>query len=265
MTQDSSITETDSLVQLGTGPLLAVAHGAGGGVAANFTDLSGILSRSLVGIDYPGSGSRPSTGQELQLDDLADELVDSLVAAGHDRFPILGLSLGCSVAVRAAVRHPQHVTGLVLTVGFAHQDAQIASFSLAYSRLVRAQRWADLAELLILSSGPRALAGLSPTDRDDLAQELATGQAAAGAGLAPQMDLAHSVDIRDSLPQITVPTLVVVADQDRIVLPSSTAALGAGIPGAQTITLTGAGHIFDAKATAEWAQSITTFVEDHHL
>ena len=40
-------------------------------------------------------------------------------AAGLDRFPLLGISQGCAVAIGYAVRHPERVTRMVLHGGYA--------------------------------------------------------------------------------------------------------------------------------------------------
>ena len=40
-------------------------------------------------------------------------------AAGLERFPLLGISQGCSVSIAYAVRHPERVTHLILYGGYA--------------------------------------------------------------------------------------------------------------------------------------------------
>src|SRR5690349_21713166 len=102
----------------GSGPAVVLAHGAGGGIEANFGSLIPLLAErhTVIGSDYPADDT------VLTLDGLADALVEEAVAAGADRFPIIGFSLGTAVAVRAAVRHPDRITGLVLAAGLARAD-----------------------------------------------------------------------------------------------------------------------------------------------
>ncbi|MEV0028437.1 alpha/beta hydrolase [Nocardia sp. NPDC050793] len=66
--------------------------------------------------DYPGDDTR------LDLDALADALVAAAVDAHVEAFTVIGFSLGTAVAVRAAVRHPGRVRGLLLAAGFAKPD-----------------------------------------------------------------------------------------------------------------------------------------------
>ncbi|WP_371661800.1 alpha/beta fold hydrolase [Streptomyces sp. NBC_00280] len=109
---------------VGTGPGLLLAHGATGSVEGNFAPVLSALAaaHTVVAPDYPGSGETPVADAPLDLDELVDSVVDSAVRRGVERFAVLGFSLGTVVAVRAAVRHPERVTALVLTAGFARPD-----------------------------------------------------------------------------------------------------------------------------------------------
>jgi pimeloyl-ACP methyl ester carboxylesterase len=109
---------------VGTGPGLLLAHGATGSVEGNFAPVLPALAaaHTVVAPDYPGSGETPVAERPLDLDELVDSVVDSAVRRGVGRFAVLGFSLGTAVAVRAAVRHPERVTALVLTAGFARPD-----------------------------------------------------------------------------------------------------------------------------------------------
>ena len=111
----------------GSGPALLLAHGATGSIEDNFAPVLPALAatHTVIAPDYPGSGRTPVAAAPLDLDALADSVVDSAVRRGAGRFAVLGFSLGTLVAVRAAVRHPERVTALVLTAGFARPDDHI--------------------------------------------------------------------------------------------------------------------------------------------
>lgn len=249
----------------GVGPPLVLAHGAAGSVMASFAQLAPLLleTRTVHGWDYPGSGRTPPAEGPLRLEDLADSLVASAKEGGHERFPILGYSMGCAVAICAAVQHPRTVTGLVLAAGFAGADAQSATFSKLYASLARDGRVEDLGRLLTLVSSPEMLAELA--DPEPLVAGLAREHRRSAGRLAPQMDLAVSLDVRELLGRIAVPTLVVVAGQDRVVLPSTTRALAAGIPGAQLAEWSESGHVPGPTGTAPRAELILDFLARHGL
>lgn len=97
---------------------LLLAHGSGGGIESHFGPIRAALTgsgRRVVGFDLPGTGDAPRATAPLDLDALADGLVAEADAAGVGRFAVAGYSLGTTIAVRAATRHPERVTGLVLT------------------------------------------------------------------------------------------------------------------------------------------------------
>lgn len=256
-----------SLHSFGSGPVLALAHGAGGGIETNFAELATQLpGRTLSGLDYPGSGSRPVADRPLELAALADELVDAQVRAGRERFPILGLSLGTTVAVTAAARHPERVSGLMLTVGMATIDAQGANFATLFARLARAELWEELARVMLVSVGsPDSLASLDRAEADRAIAATVEDLRAGGAALVPQMELVRTVDVRREAATIGVPTLVIGAGQDRTVLPRSTRRLAELVPGAEYAELAEAGHIFTPAETPTWAGHLTEFLAKHGL
>lgn len=262
MTRAADIDRPD-VIASGAGRPLVLAHGAGGAVDLNFGDVIAALSarRRLVGVNYPGSGSTPRQSRPLELEALADGLVAAAVADGHDRFPILGLSLGCAVAVTAAQRHPDRVSGLFLTVGFARADAQIRLVVDVWRHLAATDP-TTLARLLVALSSPHVLSTLDPA-----ATERAVADTAASLpdGGPDQALLAATLDITTEAAAVSVPTTVVVAGQDRIVLPTTTRALARTIPGASVLEYPDAGHIFTPSEASTWIDDIGDFLDTHGL
>jgi pimeloyl-ACP methyl ester carboxylesterase len=238
---------------------VALAHGAGGGIAANFggvTDALGDRWRFL-GPNYPGSGTTPVASAPLTFEHLADTVVAAGVVAGATRFPVIGLSLGAAVAVTAAVRHPEHVSALVTTVGLAHTDAQSLAFARAWSAFEAHGDAVGLAHLMLLTCGTtESLAALGAEGVDSLVAEMVRTR---GSGTDAHADLVGRVDVRDLLPAIDVPTLVVVAGADRIVLPTTARRFG-DIAGAEIVEYPGAGHIFTDTEVDRWAADIGGFL-----
>lgn len=260
MPNDSPLS-TLTVTRVGSGPALLLAHGAGGGVALNFGQLMDEMAgeRTLIGVDYPGSGASPLAASSYRVDDLADAIVDAGRAAGFDRFPILGLSLGSAVAITAALRHPETVSALVLTVGFAHADPQLRLVVDVWRYLAAHDR-AILARFLTGVSSPSAF------DEDgNLDEIVANVHASIPAGSPQQAALAAEIDLRDRLAEIAIPTLVVAAGADRIVRPSSTRALAAGIPGSVLMEYPHAGHIFTPDEGRTWISDIRKFLLAHKL
>lgn len=263
MTPPRLVADPD-IIRAGTGSPLVLAHGAGGSVGANFGQVIETLSatRTLVGLNYPGSGGTPEDPGALGLAVLADSLVSAAVDAGFDTFPILGLSLGTAVAVTAAARHPDRVTGLLLTVGFARSDQQLRLVVDTWAALARSGDHAALAGYLVSLSSPTVLGGL---DRQAADAAVAMTLEHYPVGGADQARLAATVDTLAACGAVGVPTVVFACGQDRIVLPQTTRELAAAVPGATLIEYADAGHIFTPEEASIWIDDIRDFLRAHRL
>ncbi|MDQ0376977.1 alpha/beta fold hydrolase [Amycolatopsis thermophila] len=251
------MTEHFAHVVRGSGPGLLLAHGAGGGIEANYGPILDDLARThtVVGPDYPGSGATPRSDRPLDLDSLADSLVATAVSAGVDRFTILGYSLGTAVAVRAATRHPERVTGLVLTAGFAHPTNQMRLAVDVWRALLDQENQELLAKYLTFAAtGGRFLNSLSPADLD-----AAVGGLVVPPGTPDQVDLVAAVDTRAELARIAVPALVIGTRQDVLVPAEVQRALADGIPGAEYVEIE-SGHLMQIEARDDWLAHIQKFL-----
>jgi pimeloyl-ACP methyl ester carboxylesterase len=228
----------------GRGRPVGLAHGASGDVDANFSPLLETLGErwSFVGSRYPGTGGSgpvhdlPSV---LRPEVLADRLVEALDAEGHQRVPVAGVSFGCSVAIEAALRHPDQMLGTWEGLAGGPPE-RLGAF------------------LLSQLGSPDGLA------RHDRAGTFAADALDAGRGVNPA-GLAHlraaaQVDLQDRLGQLRVPTLVVVAGADRVVLPAASSRVVAGIPGAELVEYPAAGHVFTPEEGVVWARDVEAFL-----
>ncbi|WP_278263508.1 alpha/beta hydrolase [Nocardia sp. AG03] len=242
----------------GSGPGIVLAHGAGGGIEANFGPVIPALARThtVVGSDYPADDT------PLTLDALADALVAAAVEAGVHTFTLVGFSLGTAVAVRAAARHPERVTGLILTAGFAAPDNRARLILRGWQDLIDRADHADFARLIMATGfSARHLNALPAELVDTLVDEIG---AAIPGGTRQQADLVARVDTTADLPGITVPTLVVATTADLLIDPANSRALAAGIPDAE-YTEIDAGHVVMLEQPDAWQKLLTDFLDRHHL
>jgi pimeloyl-ACP methyl ester carboxylesterase len=243
----------------GSGPGILLAHGAGGSIAGNFGPILDDLAstHTVVGPDYPGSGDTPRSPEPLVLDELADTLVRTAIDAGVDRFTVLGYSLGTAVAVRIAIRHPERVTGLVLTAGFARPDNRLRLGLQVWRALLDiGDRELTARFATLIATGRSTLDALEPAALDSAVAELA---AFLPPGSPEQVDLGASVDTRAELGRITVPTLVVATTEDGLTSVPLSQELAAGIPGAELVEIA-AGHGIAMEARDEWLAAIRSFL-----
>ncbi|RJL24843.1 alpha/beta fold hydrolase [Bailinhaonella thermotolerans] len=243
----------------GSGPGLLLAHGAGGGVEANFGPILDGLAQdhTVVAIDYPGTGATPRSDRPLELDDLSDQLVAAADAEGLDTFAIAGYSLGGLVAMRTAARHPERVTRLVLTAAYLRPDHRFRLAAEVWRDLYRSGDHATLARTLVpINFSAPALDALSAEELESVIDGAA---ATLPPGSAEHADLASRADVSADAPGITAPTLVISTAYDRLVEPHHHRAVAAALPNAE-LTEIATGHLPFIERPDEWRKLISDFL-----
>lgn len=227
------------------GPALLLSHGYGATSAMFAGNLTALTATHRVvtwdlrghgGSDYPADPATYSGANALaDMAALLDELgIGGAVLGGH--------SLGGYLSLQFTLRFPDRVTGLVLIdtgPGFRN-DAARDDWNRAAHR--RADRLGERG--LAALGGSAELHGSSHRD--------ATGLINAARYTLTQQD-AHVID---GLPQIAVPTLVIVGADDAPFLGAADY-MAAKIPGARKVVIPAAGHapnvsqpeVFDAEVS----------------
>ncbi|MFF3222975.1 alpha/beta fold hydrolase [Nocardia suismassiliense] len=242
----------------GSGPGVVLAHGAGGTIDTNFGALIPALAatHTVVSSDYPDSSV------QLTLDDLADTLVAAAVDGGVEQFTVLGYSLGSTVAVRAAVRHPERVRGLILAAGFAKADNRARLAVQIWQDLLGRGDNATFSRFTLSQAFSAAFLNGLPADQVD--EFVRAGVTTIPGGTRQQASLVETVDTTGDLGRITVPTLVVNATGDLLIDPSNSRFLADTIPGAEYIEIA-AGHVFMAEQPEQWHKIVEDFLARHQL
>lgn len=248
---------------LGSGPGLVLAHGAGSSISNTYGPiLEGLAAgHTVVGVDYPGSGDTPRSTTALQLDDLADQLVAAAVAEGLETFALSGYSLGGPVAIRAAARHPERVTALVLSATMAHPNNQQALILKVWGKLAATGDRRLVSEFLF----PHALSpqAIEAMPAEQLEEVITYAAAEVADGTVEHADLASRIDVRDDLAAVRVPTLVISTTADHIAPPALHHHLAGNIPGAQLAEIP-TGHLPMVERPEEWQNLITDFLAKHN-
>lgn len=204
----------------------------------------------VVRCDFRGQ-LRTAGPAHRELADNVDDVVALLDHLGLERVDVLGTSFGGEVALLLAARHPERVARLVaLTVG-DHATAAMA------------QGARDLAAVVagILAGGERGAfhdalvadvysAAWREANRAQLAERRRQIAAVPDAWFAALDDLLAAIagfDLRPELAAIRCPTLVVVAGDDRVILPEHGWAVAAAVPGAFCLEHPTSGHALVAE------------------
>jgi len=167
-------------------------------------------------------------------------------AVGMERAALVGHSMGCAIAVRVALDHPERVGGLALfaPVGFG----AVAPLGLARrltpaaaERLLPrlARRWLFGAVLRL------AYGSLRTCTARDVDEYWAPSQFPAF--MRAMRALLHAFEWapgrREELARLAVPVFVMLGTRDRLVFNPSVEAMVRAIPGAEYQAVQGAGHV----------------------
>lgn len=235
----------------GEGPELVLVHGTGGDSLTNFSHLVGGFAdrRTVITPDYAGSGGTPLPEGELTL----DLLVDQVAATFDGPADLVGFSLGAVVAAAVAAKHPERIRSLVLIAGWAHgdDDPRLRLGLSFWAKSLESGDFAGTASLLAFS--PAFMRGWG---EEGLAQVLTADPPA---GTARQIALDLKVDIRDRLPLITAPTLVIGNTQDYLVPVEHSRELHRLIPGSRYAELD-SGHVVVLERPVELTELIREFI-----
>lgn len=203
-----------------------------------------------------------STHGPHSVEQYADDVIALLDHLGIPHAVICGLSMGGYVAMAVWRRHPSRVQALVFcdtrgapdsAEGKARRDEQIA--------LVRKQGVGAIREALLTGM----VGSTTRSRRPDVVAALRTmmsRQPAAGVVGALQA-LRDRPDSRPSLATITVPTLVLVGDEDVLTPISEARAIAEALPPAARVRLeiiAGAGHVPCLERPAATTHALSDFV-----
>lgn len=184
----------------------------------------------VVAPDARGHGSTAWDGMEFSIPDLADDVASLVEALDAGPARVISLSMGGCTAIALAIRHPVAVHSLVLADTTADYGP------------AKEQAWGERAQKAI--SVPRAKQLTFQVDRwfspAFLEQRREEVQRVSDIFLATD-SRAHAAachamgayDDRDRLRQITVPTLVIVGEDDYATPPEMAHVLHAGIAGSE--------------------------------
>jgi 2-keto-3-deoxy-L-rhamnonate aldolase RhmA/pimeloyl-ACP methyl ester carboxylesterase len=195
----------------------------------------------------------------IDLDDSVPEMAESLLAAGPPRFALAGHSLGGIVALEVVRRAPERVTRVALLNANARpaSEAQLEAWA-TFEERTNAGEFAALArEFAVANLSPHRRSESELVDRVE-SMALAVGPAAFLRQLAAQRT---RPDLRPTLPQVSVPALVLTGTQDEIAPRDAQEELAAGMRGCEHVMVAAAGHMAPLEAPAAVAEHLLTWLE----
>lgn len=211
---------------------------------------------TVVAPNLPGFGGAPGAGPVLSMGSSAAACLQALDAAGMEHVAVCGLSMGGYVAFELWRMARQRVAGLILANTKSEPDTPEA----AAGRHALAQRLRSEGTDFLVETPPPLL-GAGASDelwtrvRATIARQPAEAIAAAAEGMAERPDSARDLSAVD------VPALVITSDGDTLIPPEITTGIADHIPGADLVTIAGAGHLSNLEAPRAFNEALSRFLD----
>ena len=233
----------------GSGPAILLSHGYSATLEMWRGQIAPLTRQhQLILWDMRGHGQSdsPEAASAYSEEETVADMAALLDAAGADRAIVGGLSLGGYMSLAFYRAHPQRVRTLLLFdtgPGFKNDEARAA--------------WNQRALETAGSFETEGLAALRSRTREMAASthRSAAGLARAARGMLAQRDAQVIV----SLPQIKVPTLILVGADDAHFLASADY-MAAKISGARKIVIPNAGHAANLDQPELFNEAVTQFL-----
>jgi pimeloyl-ACP methyl ester carboxylesterase len=229
-------------------PVLLI-HGAGENHLIWPIGLRRLPGTIVYAIDLPGHGK--STGRGCStIEEYAHWIVSFMGAARLDRVILIGHSMGGAIAQVCGLKYPDRVRGLILIatsakLRVAPQLLQLAGSDFSASvDLVSQWGWGPLVPDEIRQLGKQQLLQIRPET------------------LLDDYRACDAFDVRDHLPEISAPALIIAGEADQMTPLKHAMFLAEQLPHARLVAVPQAGHMVMLEAAEIVTRAVTEFVSE---
>jgi 3-oxoadipate enol-lactonase len=209
----------------------------------------------VVTFDHRGHGQSPVPPAPYAMSELGADVVTLMDHLGIARASYVGLSIGGMAGIWLGANAPGRLERLVLMCTSAYAPP--------------ASRWADRAAAVREAGTTEVIAdavvkgwftpGWSAGHPDAVAVHRAMIVATDPEGYSGCCEAIATMDLRDALPRVAVPTLVISAAEDLALPPEHQRLIAEAIPGARLELIADAAHI----ASAQQPETVNRLIEEH--
>ena len=216
-----------------------------------------VVAPDLLGF---GGSDAPESMYRYTMLGYADLVAGLLDRLGLDRVVLGGLSMGGYVAFAFLRQYAERVSGLILADTRAGADtAQV--FERRTDQQDQVARVGTTALIETLLAG--LLCDHTKADRLDLVEHVRRLMANPAAGFIGALEaMKHRPDATEELGAISVPTLVIVGEEDALSPPDVARDMQERIKGSRLAVLPRAGHLSNLEAAEEFNAAVDEFLEE---
>lgn len=246
--------------RVGDGPPLVLVHCAAHDSRTWQPQLAGLAEDfTVVAWDEPGSGRSSDVPADIGLADYADCLATLIDAVDLGPAHVAGLSWGGTVVQELYRRHPELVASMILADTYAGWKGSLPEDEVRARVSGMRQMLADPVELFDPTL-PGLFAGEPPAVFVPLLREMAT--AVRRETMRAQLSLMAGTDLRDLLPRIAVPTLLIWGELDARSPMSVAHEFERAIPDATLTVIPDCGHLSNLERPEAFNRAVRQFCRD---
>lgn len=245
----------------GEGPPLVLVHGAAEDARTWGPQLAALSDElTVVAWDEPGAGRSADLPADFGLPDFADCLAALIDALALGPAHVAGLSWGGTVVLELYRRHPELVRTLILVDTYAGWKGSLPAEEVR-SRVDGARQMLAVKGEEFDPTLPGLFAAVPRPEVAALLEEVA-------ASVRPEsmravLALMAEADLRDVLPRIAVPTLLIWGDQDGRSPLGVARQFERAIADAQLVVIPRCGHVSNLERPDEFNAAVRAFCRAH--
>jgi 3-oxoadipate enol-lactonase len=244
----------------GVGEPLLLVHGLGMSSDLWFNQIPAFSARYRVhAVDLRGFGrsDKPSAAGAYAIEVLAEDIAAVIRGLGPDPVHFVGTSMGGYIGVQLAISSPS----LCRSLSLCHTGYRSSISPEVFDSRLAALKTQTMEAYAPLVAGQALAQPARPANTEWLQEHLARNdQRAYTQVLAEGL---RGFDASPGLADITLPTLVIVGEQDRVIPPVNGRNLSSKIPGAQLVEIAGVGHLSYMEEPEKFNQSVLAFLSAH--
>ena len=198
----------------------------------------------VIAMDLRGHGQTAAPGGPYAIDDMADDVLETLDALQLTAPVVIGgLSMGGYVALSAVARHPERFRALILADTKATADTPEAAK--ARHELAAKVEASGATTAVVDGMLPRFFGKTTRRDRPEVVASVHDMMARTSprAVVGALRGMAARPDRTADLARITIPTLVLVGEDDVISTPAEARAMAEALPKGRLVVIPDAGHL----------------------
>jgi pimeloyl-ACP methyl ester carboxylesterase len=254
-------------IEMGSGPPLLLVHGLAGSWQNWLETIPHFAAtHRVLAPDLPGFGESPMPREKISMAGYGRFLDAFCDEVGVERAAVVGNSMGGFVAAEMAIAHPHRVERLVLVsaAGITAEHQRNERLLALMRRFEFALTWAAThppPEFMLRRRARRvARFVFAHPERIPGALVAENARGSGKPGFLDALDALSAYPIRDRLSEISVPTLIVWGDSDRLVPTRDADVFEELIPNARKVVYEDTGHVPMLERPARFNADLEAFL-----